>query len=52
MPTANFEPEIDEKDIVINVALVNFAFNNPEIIKNMRYRGYAIKSESWNEVKK
>ena len=52
MPTAGFESEKHEEDIVINIALVNFAFNNPEIIKNMRLRGDAIKSENWNELKK
>jgi len=42
MPTAGFENEKKEEDIVIKIALVNFAFNNPEIIKNMRNRGTAI----------
>ena len=34
-----------------NIAFINFAFNNPEVIMKMRERGVAIQGESWDEVK-
>ena len=32
--------------------MVNFAFNNPEVISAMRKRGDAIKAEDWETVDK
>jgi len=35
-----------------DIAFINFAFNNPEVIMKMRERGAAIQGEQWDAVKK
>jgi len=42
MPNAGYEKEIVGEEIEIKIAIVNFAFDNPEVIETLRKRGEAI----------
>ena len=43
---------MDKEDQNSNIAVVNFAFDNPQVISKMKDRGAAIQCESWDAVKK
>jgi hypothetical protein len=48
LPDLGFEDEPPER---IKIALLNFAFDNAELIHLLRARGLAIKLEKYNKVR-
>ena len=45
-------PDDDDKPYQPKVAMVNFAYNNSQIIELLKERGSYVKNESWPELKK
>lgn len=50
-PNLGIDGDKDE-EVVIRVACVTFAFDNSEIIQNLKYRGSYIKFEKWKKYEK
>lgn len=42
----------EEKDKPVKIAVITFAFNNSEIIHNLRKRGLMIQKEQWKKMDK
>lgn len=52
MPSKNKMHDHVENEELCRIAMINFAYNNTDVINQLKQRGSLIKAEEWDKLKK